>query len=145
MKKSRIALALSFLAGAVVALTFNQVLLAQDSSPAETLQVGDTTFVYIASLNDAAANDEFRRNVQIMQARRNQGINLARAVQAATSMEQRNAFQAQLDEINERLTADNNVMVQTYGYSLLRRYTQVIEVSHLYLELTPEEADRVNN
>ena len=40
----------------------------------------------------------------------------------------------------KQLNADNQKMIQAYGFTLTRNYTLVIEKAHIYMEVSAEEA-----
>ena len=42
----------------------------------------------------------------------------------------------------EKLNENNKKMFDTYGFSLTRNYTQVVETSHVYMLVTTEEAEK---
>jgi len=96
--------------------------------------------VKISTIEGKAANDEFTRNVQVLQAQRQDIVKLNTATNsAAAGSEARKELQTQLDAAVARLDADNKTMAKTYGYSILRNYVRIPEVSEIYIVLTEEE------
>jgi soluble cytochrome b562 len=59
--------------------------------------------------------------------------------EAAAGSDARKALQTQLDAAVARLDADNKTMAKTYGYSILRNYVRIPEVSEVYVVLTEDE------
>ena len=99
-----------------------------------------TSLVKISTIEGKAANDEFTRNVQVLQAERQEIVKLNTSTnEAAPGSDARKALQTQLDAAVARLDADNKTMAKTYGYSILRNYVRIPEVSEIYIVLTEEE------
>ena len=99
-----------------------------------------TSLVKISTIEGKAANDEFTRNVQVLQAERQEIVKLNTSTnEAAAGSDARKALQTQLDAAVARLDADNKTMAKTYGYSILRNYVRIPEVSEIYIVLTEEE------
>ncbi len=119
---------------ACLALAVSPVVCAQ--SPTETPA---NTPIKIATIDTRVANDEFNRNVQVMQARRAEVVRLQEAVQAAATNAEKATLETELQTAMERLNTDNQSMAKAYGYSLLRNYIRSIENSEVYLQLTDEE------
>lgn len=120
---------------ACLALAVAPVVCAQNS----TEPVANTP-VKIATIETRVANDEFNRNVQVMQARRAEVVRLQEAVQAAATNAEKATLEGELKAALDRLNTDNQAMAKAYGYSLLRNYIRSIENSEVYLQLTEEEA-----
>ena len=99
-----------------------------------------TSLVKISTIEGKAANDEFTRNVQVLQAERQEIVKLNTSTnEAAPGSDARKALQTQLDAAVKRLDTDNQTMAKTYGYSILRNYVRIPEVSEIYIVLTEEE------
>jgi hypothetical protein len=98
--------------------------------------------VKVATIEGKAANDEFTRNVQVLQAQRQEIVGMNEAVNAAPEGAERTALKAKLDEAVKRLDTDNQLMAKTYGYSILRNYVRVPEKSEIFIVLTPEEIEK---
>jgi len=99
-----------------------------------------TSLVKISTIEGKAANDEFTRNVQVLQAERQEIVKLNTSTnEAAPGSDARKALQTQLDAAVARLEKDNQTMAKTYGYSILRNYVRIPEVSEIYIVLTEEE------
>jgi hypothetical protein len=96
--------------------------------------------VKVATLNGLEANDEFTRNVQVLQAQRQEIVKLnASTNEAAVDSDARKALQTQLDVAVKKLEADNQTMAKSYGYSILRNYVRIPEVSQVFVVLTEDE------
>ena len=129
--------ALPTLALATPGAFFSQNGAATDAAATAAAQ---TSLVKISTIEGKAANDEFTRNVQVLQAERQDIVKLNTATnEAAAGSEARKALQTQLDAAVARLDTDNKTMAKTYGYSILRNYVRIPEVSEMYIVLTEEE------
>ena len=110
------------------------------ATDAAATAAAQTSLVKISTIEGKAANDEFTRNVQVLQAERQDIVKLNTATnEAAAGSEARKELQTQLDAAVARLDADNKTMAKTYGYSILRNYVRIPEVSEIYIVLTEEE------
>jgi len=109
---------------------------ASTSNPSQQKNV----LVKVATLNGLEANDEFTRNVQVLQAQRQEIVKLnASTNEAAVDSDARKALQTQLDAAVKRLETDNQTMAKSYGYSILRNYVRIPEVSQVFVVLTEDE------
>ena len=109
---------------------------ASTSNPSQQKNV----LVKVATLNGLEANDEFTRNVQVLQAQRQEIVKLnASTNEAAADSDARKALQTQLDAAVKKLEADNQTMAKSYGYSILRNYVRIPEVSQVFVVLTEDE------
>lgn len=112
-------------------------------APADATAAGaQPMLVKVATIEGKAANDEFTRNVQVVQAQRQEIVRMNEAANAAPEGTERDALKAKLDEAVKKLDADNQLMAKTYGYSILRNYVRVPEKSEVFIVLTPEEAEK---
>lgn len=98
--------------------------------------------IRVCTLNNIQANQEFQRNVRILQAQRQRAVELNNAIEGATSSTEKAELQQELDELIAKLNENNQKMVQTYGFSLTRNYTMVVETAHIYMFVSDEEAAR---
>ena len=110
-----------------------------DASSVASQAAQQTQLVMLSSIEGKAANDEFTRNVQVLQAQYEEIVKLNEATNAAPAGKGHDALQAQLDAALKRLETDNQTMVKTYGYSILRNYVRIPEKSEIFIVLTPEE------
>ena len=110
-----------------------------DTSSVASQAAQQTQLVKLSSIEGKAANDEFTRNVQVLQAQRQEIVKLNEATNAALAGKGHDDLQAQLDAAVKRLETDNQTMVKTYGYSILRNYVRIPEKSEIFIVLTPEE------
>ena len=110
-----------------------------DTSSAASQAAQQTQLVKLSTIEGKAANDEFTRNVQVLQAQRTEIVKLNEATNAAPAGKGHDDLQAQLDAAVKRLETDNQTMVKTYGYSILRNYVRIPEKSEVFIVLTPEE------
>ena len=98
--------------------------------------------VRVCSLNNVQANQEFQRNVRLVQSQRRQAIQLNSQIENASSPEEKQQFQQQLDTLMAKLNQNNQKMIKTYGFSLTRNYTVVVETAHVYMFVSDQEAVR---
>ena len=111
-------------------------------APADAATAAQPMLVKVATIEGKAANDEFTRNVQVVQAQRQEIVRMNEAVNAAPEGAERDALKAKLDDAVKKLDADNQLMAKTYGYSILRNYVRVPEKSEIFIVLTPEEIEK---
>jgi len=99
-----------------------------------------SVLVKVAGIDGLDANEEFTRNVQVIQSQRQEIVKLnASTNEAAAGSDERKALQTQLDAAVKKLETDNQTMAKSYGYSILRNYVRVPEVSQIFVVLTDEE------
>jgi hypothetical protein len=96
--------------------------------------------IRVATLKTVEANREFTSNVQLLQAQRQAAVELKSALDKEKDAKKKKEMQTQLDQILAKLNENNDKMQKTYGFSLARNYTMEIETSHIYLQVTEEEA-----
>lgn len=113
-----------------------------DSAKVEGVQK-QQKLVKISTLNSIEANQEFQRNVQVMQAQRQRLQNLQIQMQKAHTDELKEVLQKQIDAALKKLNEDNKRMVKAYGFSLSRNYVLVAEKSHVYMAVTDAEAAKI--
>jgi hypothetical protein len=97
----------------------------------------------VATLNTVEANREFQANVQLVQAQRQAAIELNAAHDKETNPAKKKELKSQLDTLLARLNENNSQMRKTYGFSLDRNYTLVIETAHVYMFVSDEEAAKI--
>lgn len=97
----------------------------------------------VSTLKTVEANREFQGNVQVMQAMRQQAVELNAAHDKETNATKKKELKAKLDEAMKNLNENNQKMVKAYGFSLDRNYTMVIETAHVYMFVTDEEAAKI--
>ena len=110
-----------------------------DASSVASQAAQQTQLVMLSSIEGKAANDEFTRNVQVLQAQRQEIVKLNEATNAAPAGKGHDELQAKLDAALKRLETDNQTMMKTYGYSIYRNYVRTLEKSEVFIVLTPEE------
>ncbi len=99
--------------------------------------------VRVATLNTAQANREFQANVQLLQRQRQLAVELSAALEKEKDAAKRKEIKAQLEKAVAQLNDNNEKMQKSYGFSLNRNYTLDIEVAHIYLQVTDEEAAKI--
>ncbi|MCD8283867.1 MAG: hypothetical protein LUD39_03265 [Opitutae bacterium] len=112
-----------------------------DSSiPSDHLLVkGDTKYRLISEIPTADANDQFRHNVQVMQALRNRVVALRDSVAKMPEGDAKAKAQEELKKQAESLEENNKQMVAKYGFSLARDYLMEVVESKLYTRVNEEE------
>ena len=128
----------TFLALAVATAQLDNLRI-EDSQPAKP---ATQKLIRVSSLNSVEANQEFDKNVRLLQAQRERAVQLANAIETAQTDEAKSGLQQELDALMAKLNENNKKMVQAYGFSLTRNYTRVIETSHIYMFVSDEEAAR---
>lgn len=113
---------------------------AAQQSDAQRQANAEQKVIHVCSLNSTEANQEFQRNVRLVRLQRQNVVELQAALDKATDEEAKKTLQTQLDAAKAKLVENSKIMLETYGFSLSRDYTQVIEKSHIYMILTEEEA-----
>ncbi|TIH12066.1 hypothetical protein D0S45_19195 [Marinifilum sp. JC120] len=104
---------------------------------------GQKQLLKMSTLSSVEANQEFQRNVQIMQLQRQRVIQLQTQLEQAQTKELKKSLKKELKAATKKLNENNELMVKTYGFSLNRNYVLVVEKAHIYLELSPEEAKKM--
>ncbi len=133
------------LLGLGAASLLTAALFAADSSPAVTVP-GVTSaakpqkLIKVCTLSTVEANLEFQRNVQLLQAQRQQVVEWNAALEKETDAKKKKELKAKIDELTRSLTENNQKMIKAYGFSLERNYSLVIETAHIYMFVTDEEA-----
>lgn len=112
----------------------------EEGVPADQFIVkGNDKFRLIAKIPGAAANDQFRHNVQVMQAQRDRLVQMNNVLAKMPEGEDKTKLQAEAKTFGERLEADNKTMIEKYGFSLTRNYLLQVVESKLYTAVTEEE------
>lgn len=104
----------------------------------DILVKGDDKFRLIAVIPGVEENNNFRRNVQLVQAQRNQLVQMKQAADAATG-EQKTKIEEEMKKAEEVLLKNNEEMTKRYGFSLARDYLMEVEESKLYTLVNEEE------
>lgn len=128
-----------FSAACLVGQTANPASTAAAAAPAPKQQ----KMVKIATLPNAEANREFQHNVQVMQAQRQVVVQLNQAWEKEKDAKKKEELKKELDKRLAELNANNEKMQKAYGFSLTRNYTVEIEVAHVYLHVSDEEAAKI--
>lgn len=102
-----------------------------------------TKLVKVSTLSTAEANQEFQRNVQIMQAQRQGVSELKQQLDKETNAAKKKELQTKFDEALKNLNENNQKMFKAYGFSLDRNYQLVIETAHVFMLVTDEEAAKI--
>jgi hypothetical protein len=114
---------------------------AQDASLSDSPEK-QQKIIKVCSLNSIEANQEFQRNVQLLRLQRQNIIELKAKLDDARKRREKKKIQKELDQMLDKLNDNNKKMFDTYGFSLTRNYTQVVETSHIYMLVTAEESEK---
>jgi len=96
--------------------------------------------VQVSTLNTIEANREFQANVQLLQAQRQAAVELNTALEREKDAAKQKELKGRLETLMTKLNENNALMRKTYGFSLDRNYSVVIEKAHIYMVVTEEEA-----
>ena len=96
--------------------------------------------VQVSTLNTIEANREFQANVQLLQAQRQAAVELNSAIEREKDAAKQKELKGRLEALMTKLNENNALMRKTYGFSLDRNYSVVIEKAHVYMFVTEEEA-----
>ncbi len=99
--------------------------------------------VRVATLENAQANREFTQNVQLVQAQRQVAVELNSAHEKEKDAAKKAELKKQLDAVLAKLNENNEKMQKTYGFSITRNYILEIERANIYLQVTDEEAAKI--
>lgn len=108
------------------------------TKPEDLLVRGDDKYRLIAVIPGVEENNNFRRNVQLVQTQRNNLIQMKQAADASTG-EQKTKIEEEMKKAEEVLTKNNEEMTKRYGFSLARDYLMEVEESKLYTLVNEEE------
>jgi hypothetical protein len=99
--------------------------------------------VRVATLKSVEANREFQNNVQLLQAQRQQAVELGTALEKEPNAAKKKELKTKVDELMAKLNENNEKMVKAYGFSLNRNYSMIVETSHIYMFVSDEEAAKL--
>lgn len=99
--------------------------------------------VQVSTLNTIEANREFQANVQLLQAQRQAAVELNTAIEREKDAAKQKELKGRLESLMTKLNENNALMRKTYGFSLDRNYSVVIEKAHVYMFVTEEEAAQI--
>lgn len=134
---------LTVAAGLVAAAQLSGAEAASKSSAAPAADTKQQKLVRVSTLNTVEANREFQTNVQLLQSQRQAAIEINAAHEKETDPAKKKELKSRLDAVIARLNENNDKMRKTYGFSIDRNYTVVIETAHVYMFVTDEEAAKI--
>ena len=130
-------------AGLVAAAQLSGAEAASKSAAAPAADTKQQKLVRVSTLNTVEANREFQTNVQLLQSQRQAAIEINAAHEKETDPAKKKELKSRLDAVIARLNENNDKMRKTYGFSIDRNYTVVIETAHVYMFVTDEEAAKI--
>ena len=96
--------------------------------------------VKVASLNTIESNQEFQKNVQLVQQQRTLAVQLLSKLQNEQDEQKHAGLKKQLADLQAKLNENNKLMFKTYGFTLNRNYVLTVEKAHVHMWVTAEEA-----
>lgn len=116
------------------------------AAPAENkfdfLEQNGQKFILVAQIPTVEANDEFAKNVGIMDQLRKSLLTLNEHKKIAFTEEEKAATDKKIAELTEELKKADATMAKAYGYSISRDYVHRIVETVLCLKLTDEEYEK---
>ncbi|MBT3568239.1 MAG: hypothetical protein HN494_05270 [Opitutae bacterium] len=127
----------------VAAPTFAQK---KDAKPVATpVPQQKLELVKVASLNTIESNQEFQKNVQLVQQQRTLAVQLLSKLQNEQDEEKHAGLKKQLEDLQAKLNENNKLMFKTYGFTLNRNYVLTVEKAHVHMWVTAEEAAAIKS
>ncbi|MDR2674744.1 MAG: hypothetical protein LBC18_07730 [Opitutaceae bacterium] len=99
--------------------------------------------LYIASIESVTANENFRRNVQLVQAQREHLVQTRQALDNAKTDDEKAKLQEELAKTEDQLKKNIEEFAKLHGITPLRNYLIEVEESWIYTPLSPEEAKQI--
>ena len=105
----------------------------------DVVKSGEQYFLYLAEFRSPEANDEFQRNLSVIQ-RQNAQIKKMKDQIAASNDEENKLFlQASLKKLESEYKINERIMGETYGFAANRTYKQIYMKSNLCIMLKKTE------
>ena len=101
--------------------------------------------VKVASLNTIESNQEFQKNVQLVQQQRTLAVQLLSKLQNEQDEQKHAGLKKQLEDLQAKLNENNKLMFKTYGFTLNRNYVLTVEKAHVHMWVTAEEAAAIKS
>mgnify|MGYP003960810681 CR=1 FL=1 len=101
--------------------------------------------VKVASLNTIESNQEFQKNVQLVQQQRTLAVQLLSKLQNEQDEQKHAGLKKQLADLQAKLNENNKLMFKTYGFTLNRNYVLTVEKAHVHMWVTAEEAAAIKS
>ncbi len=105
----------------------------------DIVKSGDNYFAFIAEFNSPEANEEFQRNVSIVQNQNSQIKQISDQIKAEKSEDQKRFLEATLGKLQQEYKQNASLMSQAYGFAENRTYKQIYLESNLCFILTKDE------
>jgi len=93
----------------------------------------------VSEIKGAEAIQEFQKNVALLQAQRNGVQELQKTIETTIDTEKRKKLEQDREALLKKIQENNELMVKTYGFSLLRNYVMNIDDARIFMAVTPEE------
>lgn len=96
--------------------------------------------VRVATLNTVEANQEFQKNVRLVQQQRALAVQIVSRLEKVQDKDEHDRLRKQLQDLQAKLNENNRMMFSTYGFTLNRNYVLTVEKAHVHMWVTAEEA-----
>ena len=116
---------------------------ASKNAAAPAAETKQQKLVRVSTLATVEANREFQANVQLLQAQRQAAVELNTAIEREKDAAKQKELKGRLEALMTKLNENNALMRKTYGFSLDRNYSVVIEKAHVYMFVSEEEAAQI--
>lgn len=114
-----------------------------EESKLDYIEQNGLKFLHVSTLSTVEANQEFVRNVQVINQLRQTLITLNEHRKISFTDEERKVTDEKIKELTDKLNEGDQTMAKNYGYSLSRDYIHVPVVTYVYLKLTDEEYNKM--
>ncbi len=105
----------------------------------DIIKSGDQYFIFLSEFKTPEANDEFQRNLSVIQAQNSQLKHLKDQITATKNEEQKLYLDATMKKLEMDYKQNEKVMGQAYGFASNRTYKQIYFKSNLCVVLKKDE------
>ncbi len=106
-------------------------------------QLPEGRWLQMATLDSPEANNQFSRNVQIMQNRVHETVKMNELLDQENDPQAKKDIKKQIEEMMRRINEGNKLMAETYRYSLNQKYVRNIEEVTVFIKLTDEDVEAI--
>ena len=105
----------------------------------DIIKSGEQYFIYLSEFRTPEVNEEFQRNLSIIQAQNAQLKQIKDRIASSQKEEEKLYLQATMKKLENEYKANEKIMGQAYGFASNRTYKQIYFKSNLCVILTKEE------
>lgn len=105
----------------------------------DIIKSGKQYFIYLSEFRTPEVNEEFQRNLSIIQAQNAQLKQIKDRIASSQKEEEKLYLQATMKKLENEYKANEKIMGQAYGFASNRTYKQIYFKSNLCVILTKEE------